>query len=404
MNRDFGYVARFEKFGFGMFVHFGLYSLLAKGEWTYRFDNVPEKEYEALSGRFDVKKDFAKEIVSAAKKAGCRYVTLTTRHHDGFSLYDTRGLSDYDVVHTPTGRDLVREFVDECRAQGLLPFFYHTLLDWHDERYRTDFKAYLRYLRKSIELLCTEYGEVGGFWFDGMWDRPEDSWEEDELYAVIRKHLPNAMIINNTGLSFQGKVGHYELDSVTFERGKPVFVDNSDRPRAGEMCQIMNNNWGYSAVDISFKSVESYLTDLTDCRKFGCNYLLNVGPKGDGSLSDIEKGILEQIGKWVSVYGESVYDVTPLSIDGEDFVLRGKNCDYFVVHGLQMIANDNLNIVKNAFKRTETEYSGRIAYIEWIDNGEKLQFRQNGNRLSVVATHFPYGYNYCVRVARIIRK
>ena len=108
MNRDFGYVARFEKFGFGMFVHFGLYSLLAKGEWTYRFDNVPEKEYEALSGRFDVKKDFAKEIVSAAKKAGGRY--------------DPRGLSDYDVVHTPTGRDLVREFVDECRAQGLLPF------------------------------------------------------------------------------------------------------------------------------------------------------------------------------------------------------------------------------------------------------------------------------------------
>lgn len=133
------YIKDFENMGFGMFVHFGLYSVLGKGEWAKTF--LSNEEYYPLIEQFNPKPDWAKELVAIAKGAGCKYVTLTTRHHDGFSLYDTCGLSNLDAMHAKCGRDLVREFVDACNEQGILPFFYHTLLDWYVESYKTDFSA-----------------------------------------------------------------------------------------------------------------------------------------------------------------------------------------------------------------------------------------------------------------------
>ena len=134
-------IKEFEKLGFGMFVHFGLYSIVGKGEWYKCIHHVSDEDYEPLAKQFNPDKNWAKELVATAKKAGCKYITLTTRHHDGYSLYDTCGLNDYDAPHS-CGRDLVREFVDECNAAGIVPFFYHTLLDWHEESYNKDFKLF----------------------------------------------------------------------------------------------------------------------------------------------------------------------------------------------------------------------------------------------------------------------
>jgi len=206
-----------------MFVHFGLYSVLGKGEWAKKALGIDGEEYDGLMNKFDVKKDWAKKLVSTAKSAGCKYIVLTTRHHDGFSLYDTKGLNDFDAPHSSCGRDLVREFVDECNKGGVVPFFYHTLLDWRVPEYNSDFPKYIDYLVKSIEILCSSYGKIGGLWFDGMWDKPNEDWQEDRIYSTIRKYQPEAMIINNTGLSEQGKRGHKEIDSVTFERGNPLL-------------------------------------------------------------------------------------------------------------------------------------------------------------------------------------
>ena len=122
-----------------------------------------------------------------------------------------------------------------------MPFFYHTLLDWHEQSYKTDFKAYIDYLAASLEILCTRYGKIGGFWFDGMWDKPGADWQESRLYALIRKYQPEAMIVNNTGLNALGETGHHEIDSVTFERGRPAAVRIKDKPIAGEMCQVLND-------------------------------------------------------------------------------------------------------------------------------------------------------------------
>ena len=182
--QDFGYIERFSHLGFGMFVHFGLYSVIGKGEWYLTSNpNADINKYNALINKFKIKKNWAKDLVATAKNAGCKYITLTTRHHDGFSLYDTKGLNDFDAPHSAAGRDLIKEFADECHKAGIVPFFYHTLLDWYNPDYKNDFPKYIDYLDKSIEILCTSYGKVGGFWFDGMWDKPDADWQEDRLNA-----------------------------------------------------------------------------------------------------------------------------------------------------------------------------------------------------------------------------
>ena len=227
-------VKNFEKLGVGLFVHFGLYSVLGKGEWAFNINHLNPEEYKKLANKFNPNKNWAKNLAKTAKKAGAKYITLTTRHHDGYSLFDTKGLSDYDAVHTAPKRDLIREFVDACNMEGIIPFFYHTLMDWDRPEYKTDFNKSLDYLIDSVEVLCKNYGKIGGFWFDGMWDKKTADWQEDRLYGTIRKYQPEAMIINNTGLSELGKLGHPELDSVTFERGKPRMIDKASRYVASE--------------------------------------------------------------------------------------------------------------------------------------------------------------------------
>ena len=199
------YIAQFEQRGFGMFIHWGLYSQLAQGEWTMNLHHISNEKYTELFKNFTAEDFDARQIAALAKQAGMKYITLTTRHHDGFSLYDTRGLTDYDVMHTPCGRDLVKEFVEACREEDILPMLYHTTLDWVHPDFDQDFDAYLEYLSKSVEILCTHYGKIGGLWFDGNWSKRDADWKLDEFYGMIRRLQPEAMIINNTGLSQQGR-------------------------------------------------------------------------------------------------------------------------------------------------------------------------------------------------------
>jgi alpha-L-fucosidase len=156
-------IERFEKMGFGMFIHFGLFSLMGKGEWVRNIYKISAEEYEKLTDSFTAKKINFDAIVKMAKNAGCRYVTLTTRHHDGFSLYDTKGLTTFDAPHSACHRDLVREFVDACHKEGIVPFFYHTLIDWHHPMVKDgSYKEYFDYLQESIRILCTNYGPSWG--------------------------------------------------------------------------------------------------------------------------------------------------------------------------------------------------------------------------------------------------
>lgn len=397
-------IADFENMGFGMFIHFGLYSQLGRGEWVQHIEKIPKEEYMKLADTFTAEKFDAKKIASVAKAAGAKYAVLTTRHHEGFSLYDTCGLNDYDVMHTPCGRDLVREFADACREVGVKPFFYHTTVDWYNPDCKNDFPKYLQYLRDSVEILCTNYGEIGGLWFDGNWWYKDRDWEEDKLYAVIRKHQPNAIIVNNTGTSLRGHVGNPEIDSVTFEQGRPTPMDREGMPKylAAEMCHTMNAHWGFGGADFNYKSLAELIETLCSCRKVGANYLLNIGPTGDGDVPFMQEALLYGIGGWINKTGNAVYEGRPCGVLGarKDFALRANGKLYFFVHDLAIKGNENVTVEGGGYgPRSFSGLQDKIARIRWTDNGEELSFTQNGTDITVDCTGYPYGTNLVVRIA-----
>ena len=400
-------IERFEKLGFGMFIHFGLFSLMEKGEWVFATDIVDMAEYKKLMSYFTAENlDFDK-ICQTAQSAGMKYITLTTRHHDGFSLYDTKGLNNYDSLHCACKRDFVKEFVNACNKYDIKPFLYHTIIDWSHPDFPSNSKAYFDYLNKSIEILCTNYGEIGGFWFDGFWFEHEDfSAYEDELYKLIRKYQPETIIINNTGLNERGIVSHYEIDSVTFERGKPFIIDQERKYRTGEMCQVLNGHWGCAINDINYKSVAQILEDLTCCRRFDANYLLNVGPKADGSLKKIEEGFLEELAVWNKYNGVAIEGCSCRIISDKEhvFLLKNGREYYMIAKGLDMILDKNVSIEKqkNSFYKVKLSgFDSKVVRINWLDNNESLTFTQNGEDVFVQLTPFKYGFDLAVRVARI---
>lgn len=401
------YIKDFEQLGFGMFVHFGLYSMIGRGEWYKDAHQISDAEYEAYAKQFNPKQDWAIELAKIAKNAGCKYITITTRHHDGYSLFDTCGLNDYDAPHS-CGRDLIKEFVDACRTYDIIPFFYHTLLDWREKTFYTDFPVYLDYLRKSVEILCTNYGKIGGLWFDGMWSKPNDDWEEDALYGTIRKHQPEAMIINNTGLSAHGALGHIELDSVTFERGKPGAINMEGAPKyvASEMCEVFASHWGYTKEDLNFKSPAQMIRELADCRRYGSNMLINVGPMGDGSIRPIDSAILGIMGEWVSYFDEAIRKPLPCGIEIEnkenDFLLKDGNTYYLFCYDIPMSADPNVGLQTEANYIEKFKLTDKITSVTWMDNQTPLEYTQDGENVTVQTVPYQYGRDLVVRVAKIV--
>ena len=401
-------IERFEKLAYGMFIHWGLYSQLGKGEWIMHLANMPKDEYAKLKDTFTAQDFDGREIAKLARDAGMRYITITARHHDGFSLYDTCGLSDYDAPHSPAGRDLIAEFVQGCRAEGILPFFYHTTLDWYQDSFRDDFEEYLAYLRQSVELLCTNYGPIGGLWFDGNWSKTDADWQLDALYGLIRKHQPEAMIINNTGLEARGQVIHREIDSVTFEQGRPEPLDRRGMSKyvAGEMCQTMNQHWGLGQRDFAYMSPKELIENFAACRKVGANYLLNVGPTASGKIPAYEAATLRRVGEWIKLYGDLLYEGKPVSVVGmgDDFALKHDGSVYLFIHRLSVQGDKNVvRMTSGAGPRSFMGLERRATSVRWLDNGEELSFAQDvdSGLLVVNATGYPYGANLVVRVAEL---
>lgn len=392
------YVKDFEKLGFGMFVHFGLYSILGKGEWAkFRF-NIPDEKYMKLTEKFKVKKNFAKDLVAVAKKSGCKYITITSRHHDGFSLYDTNGLNDYDAPHSAAGRDLIAEFVAECNKADIKPFFYHTLVDWYNKDYENDFAKYNDYLIKSVELLCKNYGKIGGFWFDGLWDKPDADWQFDRLYSTIRKYQPTAMIINNTGMEDMGTIGHAEIDSVTYERGTPRALENTARPVAGEVCQVFFDHWGYAKYDVSYKSLKSIIEDLVNSRSSNCNFLLNVGPLGNGDVKPLDKYMMLEIGKWIKYNKDFIYDVRQADIECENAnLLMDSLGNYYAVLNVPTISNTEHETLEGLTPLTTVRVNAKIKSARWLDNGKRIKVKNN----SFTTVPFEYGVSMHLRVAKL---
>lgn len=402
-------IAKFESLAFGIFVHFGLYSLVQKGEWSMHLHQTPRDEYLKLMDQWEVPEFSGKTLAQLAKKSGAKYITLTSRHHDGFSLYDTLGLSPWDVTKTPASRDIVRDFVEECRSEGIVPCLYHTTLDWSDPRFENDWNGYQKYLRESVEIICSQYGPLGALWFDGNWSKPDADWQLDELYSTVRKHQPEALIINNTGIGEEGKLIHSEIDAVTFERGRAQPIDRSkmDKYITGEMCHTANYHWGIAQNDFNMISPASVIEELCRTRAAGANLLMNLGPTATGAIPAYEQAMFELVGRWINLHGgeeNPIYAGRPSGIQGEedDFGFALPEATYLFNFELTATADPRASGTdpRGSGKRTFKGVQSKIKEVVWMDSGEELQFTQENDVLTMEATKYPYGTNTVVRIAK----
>ena len=312
----------FEDAKFGLFIHWGVYSLVGKGEWVMDHDKLPISEYAKLTPSFDPKRFDAVAWVKLARSAGAKYITITAKHHDGFCMFASR-LTDYDIVDaTPHNADPLKALADACHQEKIKLFFYYSLLDWHHPDYfprgktgqsagrtaKPDPKRYVEYYQGQIRELCTNYGAIGGIWFDGWWDKPDADWGLATTYRLIHELQPGALVGNNHHVDpFPGE------DFQMFEQDLPG-ENAAGFNKAGiaaklplETCLTINQSWGYTARDTRFKTAEQLIHALLGAAGRGANLLLNVGPRPDGTIGPEFTQRLQDVGKWLATYGESVY-------------------------------------------------------------------------------------------------
>ena len=320
---------------FGLFIHWGPFSIPGAGEWVMNERNITVKNYTRLMNFFNPIEFNAAQWVSMAKSAGMKYITLITRHHDGFSMWDTK-YSDFNIMNSPYKKDVVKMMADECHKQGIKLFLYYSLLDWRREDYphetgrtgqhsgRTgngDYAVYLQFMKNQLTELLTNYGEIAGIWFDGHWDqtKPEGekdrssriNWHYDEIYGLIHKLQPQCLIGNNHHLTpFPGE------DFQMFERDLPgenksgLSFQEASQKMPLETCETMNNSWGFNITDTNYKSSKQLVHYLVNAAGRNANFLLNVGPMPNGKIQQEFQDTLQEIGKWLGQYGESIYGTT----------------------------------------------------------------------------------------------
>lgn len=312
---------KFQNMKFGMFIHWGIYSILGDGEWVMRIKNIPYNNYKRLADFFNPQQFNAKEWVQLAKNAGMKYITVTSRHHDGFSMFNTAA-SAYDIVDaTPYKKDPLMELAQECAKEGIELHFYYSLLDWgrpdygfgkpivNHEPQDADWNSYIKFMKIQLTELNTKYPNVTGIWFDGHWERPNVNWHYDEIYSLIHQLNPKVLIGNNHHLApFKGE------DFQMFEKDLPGenTTGFSAQSKIGnlplETCETINNSWGFNINDNRYKTVKQIVHYLVNAAGRNANFLLNVGPMPNGKIQSEFVDTLNKVGEWMRKYGETIYD------------------------------------------------------------------------------------------------
>ena len=321
----------FQQMRFGIFLHWGIYSMPAQGEWALYSRKYLHDEYKNLARGFYPAQFNADEWVKIFKNAGAKYITFTTRHHDGFSMFKTN-YSPYNIVDaTPFKRDIVGELAKACHNNDMRLHFYYSHLDWGRDDYwplgRTggttgrdpqkhgEWKDYLSFMNNQLTELLTNYGKIGCIWFDGIWDKDEieggldaDTWQLDEQYKLIHRLQPNCLIGNNHHNDlYEGEdIQIFECD-VPGENTAGLAIDQKISNKPLETCQTMNNTWGYNMSDRDYKSANDLIRYLVQTAGRDANLLLNIGPRPDGTLPPEAIARLDEMGKWLKVYGETIY-------------------------------------------------------------------------------------------------
>jgi alpha-L-fucosidase len=305
-----------------MFIHWGVYSVLGDGEWVMNNQRINKNTYEKLPAFFNPIDYNPAEWVSLAKAAGMKYIVITSKHHDGFAMFDSK-VTDWDIMdRTPYKKDVLKMLADECRKQGIKLFFYHSQLDWYQEDYfprgntgstsgrpdKGNWNAYIDFMNGQLTELLTNYGDIGGIWFDGFWDKKDADWQLEKTYKLIHDLQPACLIGSN----------HHQAprpgeDFQMFEKDLPGFNTTgfSDESRVGQLpletCETMNNSWGFNLQDKQYKSSRDLIRYLVKAAGYNSNFLLNVGPMPNGKIQPEFIDTLAIIGEWIKNFGETIY-------------------------------------------------------------------------------------------------
>ncbi len=311
----------FQDAKFGLFVHWGVYSVIGDGEWVMNNHKIDKKTYQKLPNFFNPTEFDPKEWVAIVKAAGMKYITITSKHHDGFAMFDSKQ-TDWDIVdRTPYKKDVLKMLADECHKEGIKLFFYHSHLDWFQDNYfprgrtglsserpeKGDFNKYLDFMDAQLTELLTNYGEIAGIWFDGWWDKKDADWRLEKTYQLIHKLQPQCLIGNN----------HHQApkngeDFQMFEKdlpGKNTAGFNAESVVGKlplETCETMNNSWGFNLQDSKYKSTKNLVQYLVKAAGNDANFLLNVGPMPNGKIQPEFVQTLKEMGQWMAKYGETI--------------------------------------------------------------------------------------------------
>jgi alpha-L-fucosidase len=378
----------FQDARFGMFVHWGPSAIPARHDWIMHAERISPKDYEAFATRINPTKFNAEEWVSIAADAGQKYIVPTSRHHDGFSMYDT-ALSDYKITNTPFKRDPMRELADACaRRRDIKLGFYNSVLDWHHPAYRfreesgLAWEDYVAFLHGQVRELCTNYGEIACIWFDGEWpDHPRDeseayfnaggSFEYEALYDLIHTLQPDAVVLNNRhakplpGEDIQG----FEQDLPGMNTTGFNALKVYDLPL--EVCMTINDHWFYIKGSNNHKSLRTLIHNLVRSASAGANYLLNIGPNEEGVINPIHVSRLRRIGDWLQINGEAVYGTRAGAIPPTRVSVSTRKKETHYVHVL--------NYVSDSITLNEVPESVTQAHL--LCNGEAVQMQQKNNTL-----------------------
>ena len=353
-------VAWYTNARFGMFIHWGLYAIPARGEWVRSVERIPSGDYDPLMAQFDPRHCDMGAWMDAAKAAGMQYVVMTAKHHDGFCLFDS-AYTDFKSTNAPAGRDFVREYLEAARARGLRAGLYFSLIDSRHPDYPhygdlhhpmrddpsygnegRDFSRYLDYLHSQVRELCTNYGKLDLLWFDFSYgDLRGEAWRASELMDMVRSLQPEVIVDNRLEVSGEGfgslaacQPAPYHGDFVSPEQIIPPngLRDAQGKPLVWESCVTMNGHWGYCATDRDYKPASMLVKKLVECVSKGGNLLLNVGPDAQGRFPEESRHILAEIGRWMDRNGESIYGCGPAGLDKPEYGRLTRKGDRLYCH------------------------------------------------------------------------
>jgi len=401
----------FQDEKFGMFIHWGLYSMLGDGEWVMNNRNINWKEYEKLASAFYPSRFDAAAWVSAAKAAGMKYICFTTRHHDGFSMFKTK-YSDYNVVDaTPFKRDIVKALAEECKKQGLKLHLYYSHLDWRRDDYypigktglvgrtgqgtgRTThgkWSDYMNFMNNQLTELLTNYGPIGAIWFDGYWDKDQDptwDWNLGGQYELIHKLQPGCKIGNNHhSTPLPGE------DFQMFERDLPgentAGLSGQTISRLPlETCETMNRNWGYDITDNNYKTTKEFIHFLVKAAGNNANLLINVGPQPNGEIPATAVQRLKEVGEWMKVYGETIYGTRGGVVPVRDWGVTTQKGNKLFVHILNLKDKALFLPVTNKVKSAVL-----------FKNKTAIKFKQDKEGVLLYLTETPTDVDYVVELS-----